>query len=287
LLAFGGTIAVSVLFSRREKRRQRALLAKVGEKYGAAVQVPAIGNPFLQLTRDDGTTIVIKTWQTDGDQTTEIVARIAAPGLPQCRILPPGSNTLKAFRQDIEIGDPVFDDTFKVKGEDPVLVQRMWREPHVRALALRVNGTYVESNGRDVKVLQDVSARAVHIEAGIELVFELVRSDPYGMGVLAELPEAQIRRDPDGFAQAHLPGLVIVGPYSNGEVVRTCVRTARGGELAVDAATLVTEAGASLQVADDELRIWFSGIETDVARLTAAAELARRLSSPPAHGVFR
>ena len=47
-------------------------------------------------------------------------------------------------------------------------------------------------------------------------------------------------------------------------------------------------AGAkSLVSTATELQIWWDGIETDKRRLIAAIELLRRLSLPPAQGVFR
>ena len=88
-------------------------------------------------------------------------------------------------------------------------------------------------------------------------------------------------------AQVPGPSPILVGPVPRGKVVRTCARTAPVGTLPGAAPSLVMPTGGSLVSTATELQIWWDGIETDKRRLIAAIELLRRLSLPPAQGVFR
>jgi len=293
LLILGAGVTVAAYTARGEKRRRLAILRYVAQQRNGTLDVGGwFGNPRLEMRQRDGTEVTVSMWSTKHGAFTELDALIPAPGLPRCKLVPAGftGGLAKALgAQDIEIGHPAFDDAFNVKGEDGVVIRRVFARARARELALLVPKSRLECDGSRIKLLQPVIESVEQVGAGIDLVLELARSDPYGLHVLGELPEAQLVRETTGLVRAQVPGPspILVGPAFTGGLVRTCVRTAATGTLPPDAETLVTPTGGYLEQTPLELRIWWRGIETDRRRLGAAIDLLRRLSSAPAQGVFR
>jgi len=292
LLIVGAGVAVAAFTARGEKRRRTAIMRAVAERrHGTLEPGGWFGNPLLEITHGDGIEIRVSMWSTKHGRFTEYNAIIPAPGLPVCRVAPTGftgrvGKVLGA--QDIEVGLVAFDETFVVKGDDPAVVRRLWPTARARDMALAFRTSRIECDASTIKLLQPVIESAEQIESGIDLVLGLARSDPFGLTVLGELPEAKLRHG-DRFVQALLPGpsRIQIGPVEQGGIVRTCARTAAIGPLPPDAVTSVSALGATLETSDQELTISWPSVEDDPRRLTAAAELLRRLASGPSLGVFR
>jgi hypothetical protein len=293
LLIIGGGIAVASFAARSEKRRRRAILTYIAKtRHGSLDAGGWFGNPRLQLSQRDGFDLTISMWSTKHGAYTEYNATLLSPGLPECRVTPTGftGEVAKALgAQDIEIGHGAFDDVFTVKADDAPAVKRMWSRSRARELALLHPKSRLECDGARLKLLQPVIDDVEQVETGIALILELAQSDPFGMKILGELPEAQLARDVRGFVRAQVPGPspILVGPVARGKVVRTCVRTAAIGTLPPDAEALVAPTGGALEQTATELQIWWPAIETDRRRLLAAVDAVRRLSVGPAQGVFR
>ncbi len=249
------------------------------------------GNPRVEIRHGDGIEIRVSMWSTRNSRCTEYLANIPAPGLPICKVSPTSfsASVGRVFGfQDIDVGVESFDRAFMVKGDDPEVVKRLW--PNARALEMvfAFASSQLECDHATIKLTRPLIEGVEQVERDLDLILDLARSDPYGLNVLGDLPEASLRHT-DRFLQVELPGpsRITIGPVDQGGVVRTCARTAAMGAVPDDAETLVTAVGATLEQTEHELRLWWPGIEADPRRLTAAADVLRRLASGPQLGVFR
>jgi hypothetical protein len=175
-----------------------------------------------------------------------------------------------------------------VKGDDPEVVRRLWPSERALEMAFAFANCQLECDHATIKLTRPRIEDVDEVERDIDLLLDLARCDPYGLNVLADLPEASLRHG-DRFLHVELPGpsRIEVGPVERDGVVRTCARTAAVGVVPDEAATLVTAQGATLEQTEHEVRIWWPSIEVDPRRLIVATDLLRQLASGPSLGVFR
>lgn len=288
----GAGVVVAVATARADKRRRVAMLRHVGERRSGTLDTGGLfGNPQLHIRFHDGVELTISMWSARHGRYTEYNAILPPPGLPECKVSPAGlaGRMGRALGvQDIHTNNDAFDAAFIVKGDDEVLVRRLWSRKRAQTMTLAFPTSRLECGGVRAMLLQPVIESVEQVETGIDLILELARSDPYGQGVLGDLPEAEVKHG-DRFLEVELPGPspIRIGPAEREGGVRTCARTVAIGSLPPGAETQVTALGATLEQTEQELRIWWPSIETDVRRLTAAADLLRQLASGPSLGVFR
>lgn len=289
----GAGIVVAVATARADKRRRVAMLRQVGERRSGMLDTGGLfGNPRLEINFHDGIELTVSMWSTKHGKYTEYNAVLPPPGLPVFAVAPAGFTGTVAralgFDFDIETGNEQFDKQFVVRGKDALVLRRLWSRARAQEMALAFPTSRLECDATRIKLLQPIIESVDQVELGIELVLELARCDPYGQHVLGELPEAQVKHG-DRFLSVELPGpsRITIGPVEREGTVRTCARTAAIGALPDDAATQVTSLGASLEQTEHELQIWWPSVEAEPRRLTAAAQVLRRLASGPSLGVFR
>ncbi|MBA3465103.1 MAG: hypothetical protein H0T46_34540 [Deltaproteobacteria bacterium] len=209
------------------------------------------------------------------------------PGTATFRIYPEGAKSFasKLFGgEDVELAvHPVFDYTFMIRADDHEAVRRMWRHEQCAAL-MGISREAVVYGEQQVIVLEapgrfedDV------IERGIDLLVALARTDLYGIRVLSTLPDA--KPVADSLVRLPGPGEIRVGPYRDGDRVRTRIWS----QIRVDREVVVPfELGtAKLESEGVETTLTWDGIEEDPRRLLAGVAFVRSLAEAPALGVFR
>lgn len=293
ILIVGASVAIGAYGARTDKRRRTAVLRTIAERRRGTLDTGGwFGNPLVDIDLSDGVEIRISMWSTKHGKFTEYSVTLPSPGLPAFDLEPPGvldRITQALGTQDITTGDHDFDQAFVLEGRDAGAIRRVWRSARTRRLAVAYRSSRLKCEGSRMRLLQPVIESVEQVETGIDLLLELARCDPYAFAVLDELPEGDVHSTAGGFHEAELPGpsRIRIGPLQRDGIVRSCARTAALGALPPDAETQVTALGATLEQTDAEVRIWWPSVEDDVRRLTAAADLLRRLASGPALGVFR
>jgi hypothetical protein len=285
----GGAIAAGMIGARSAKRRRTAILQAVAKRRNGRLDVGGwFGNPLLELVHADDIEIDVSMFSTRSAELTEVRMQVPEPGLPAFSIAQHGITSALGLAHRVTIGERLFDATFSIKATDIALVRRMWpRERAQRMYAVAPKGT-LECKGIDVKLIVPVIDTIEQVEGAVELLLELARCDPYGITALAQLPGATMVED-DGFTRAELPGpsRVLIGPFVEGGIARTCARVPATGDLAEDVEPRIVALGATLQQTHTEVRIWWAGIETESKRLLGAYEVLRAVAAGPSLGVFR
>ena len=282
-------------------RTWTAAIEEVARRRGASLVPEERGSGWigLELTEDG---IHLRVLKDRGEFTTAFVTWRARP-------LPPGTIEFEIQPLTRHI-TARFQDDFAIEGDRRTLA-RIWGPSEAR-LMLRFFASGRLSGHRDrIELRQRVGRVSPEwVEAGLDLVLRLARSDPFGLRELRELAGA---RDSTG---GDLPGVVIDGPFpiSIGPVQlegRTVTEaraelstTVEPGELAVEAdrplrgpalhdlpAHAVEQLGrigsAHVDWTRREAVIRWHEIEGDRRRLESAIEFLRILGRPPARGVFR
>jgi hypothetical protein len=294
LLAAGAMTVVAALTMRADHRRRVALLRALVERRGGTLNT---ASAIWTLELQDGIRLEISFYTSKHSNETIYWVHVPPPGTAWFKI---GSAALTDFvgklfgADDIELGDPAFDDKYVVKARDPAAVRRMWTRERMRELERHFATARIESDGMVVNLREPAHARTVDaLEQGIDFLLRLVSSDPFGLNALSALPEAVMRQG-DRFAYAELPGPqpILVGPHEIDQVARTSAWTAAVGdpkaELPPGAEELLIAIGTgTLRRTDHEVRVMWPTIETDQRRLVSAIELLRMLATGPRLGVFR
>ncbi len=210
--------------------------------------------------------------------------------------------------QDIVLGaDDDFDRRYIVRGQDPLLLRRMWSAEACRALFAVPGATVVGSpDGFDLERRGEAITTG-ELERGLELIAALDAGDLFGVEALRALggyqpPAGRFGERQPPFASPPGPGEVTVLPVCvRGAAVTRVVAAGRservgdGGRLAAldltaagIPAELARRAGdANLTQTDSELSLTWPQIVRDVAVLRAGVELVRGLLRAPSQGPYR
>ncbi len=220
-----------------------------------------------------------------------------------------GPPTEHAFAgQDIVIGvDDGFDQRYVVRGQDPLLLRRMWSADACRALLAIPGASVVGSRGGLEIERRGEALSTDELERGLELVAALDACDLCGAEALRALGGYQPpagpfdEREPPRSTPPG-PGEVTVLPvYVRGAAATRAVAVGQsamigdGGPLAgLDLAAagiadeIVRRTGDAVLVqSDGELTLTWPQIVHDVAALRAGVELVRGLLRAPSQGPYR
>lgn len=212
--------------------------------------------------------------------------------------------------QDIVIGvDQRFDREFRVQGQDPVLLRRIWTADACRALfalrAPRVEGTLEEIRVR-AQPSRDAPAPR---ERGLELLAALDRGDPLGLDLLEGWGGGVFTAPGGSFHKLippvmRVPGAleILAGPiYIGGAAVTGLkapgradpvilgrdLRNMRAAELGVPAGLHERVGAARFEQRGDHLHLLWYQIVRRAAVLDAGIETMRALLRGPRFGPYR
>ena len=210
--------------------------------------------------------------------------------------------------QDLVVGaDDDFDDRYIVRGQDPLLLRRMWSAEACRAL-LAIPGATVVGSPHGFEIERRGEALTTgELERGLELVAALDAGDLFGIEALRALggyqaPAGRFDERQPPCASPPGPGEVTVVPvFVRGAAVTRAVAVGRseqvgdGGPLVdLDLTAAGLPAGLPRRVGDGELaqvsgELWLTWpqIVRDVAALRAGVELVRGLLRAPPEGPYR
>ncbi|HUH05665.1 MAG TPA: hypothetical protein VML75_26910 [Kofleriaceae bacterium] len=323
LLAVVGIVGVGVaVVAVRSNRRRKEIWSRFAAERGGVHRVPA-GWFTRERERIEvvmhGVWLVLETYSTGSGKNRTDYTRWAAasryPNGPRCKVYREGffSSIGKALgTQDVVLGaDAAFDNAFMVKCDRPEVMRRLWTPPAMQhLLGWFPNGT-VESDGTTIALTEvGVASDPARMQAGLDLISDLASRDCYGSNALQEVGGPGFAQTEHGpLAALDAPTRVVLQAEPvNGQLV-TVARLGADPGLApmrleldengrpsdpalasalpqgaqvylrqVGAGTLSIEAGAHFS---------WRGIQTDPARLRAAAQLLGALSTGGAGGVFR
>jgi hypothetical protein len=238
--------------------------------------------------------VEVTLWSTKHASFTEYWAHLPRPGSVQFKITPShvGSRLTRLLgAQDVEIGHPEFDAIFVVKTRDEAVLRRLWTTDRARKMFLVFDTTQVDCDGEVLHMLEPRIESVEQIAAGVELLLDLARADPFGLSVLRRLPEASLAVT-ERFPYAVVPGPhpIHIGPIERDGHTVTCARTAAtaSGQPPPAATGLLAALGeGKLEIGEAETRVCWPAIEDDPRRLVAAIDLLRLLVTGPSLGAFR
>lgn len=322
-LAVIGVVGVAVAAALQWNRKRREIWSRFAAERGGVHRVPSgwftRERERIELVMHE-VWLVLETYSTGSGKNRTDYTRWAAsstyPNGPRCKVYREGffSSIGKALgTQDVVLGvDPAFDEAYMVKCDRPEVVRQLW-SPQAMQHLLRwfPNGT-VEADGTTVALTETgVASDPARMQAGLDLISDLARRDCFGSDALQEVGGPGFSHSEHG-PQAALDAptrVVLRAEPMNGRLV-TVARLGMDPGLApmllelddsgrpadpalasglpqaaqvhlrqVGAGTLAIEAGAT--------RFWWPDIQTDPARLRAAAHLLGGLSTGGPGGVFR
>lgn len=201
--------------------------------------------------------------------------------------------------QDHQLGDPQFDNSFRIKGDGGVALARRLLTPEARVLLMRwFREGYVTSSPEGVELVQlGFWEEPDLIRAGIQLIAELASRDLHGRAILNRV-KGTLSRDEDGWPRVELDTgtrVVIRAEIAGDQLGMTARATERGsaarGTWKIDDGQLEVQLPPAAQVAIarvgsgtltiDDRGICFDwhALDVDPAQLDAGATLVGALAS--------
>ncbi len=292
-VAMAVVLPTAIYFAVRQRRKRLYLYQRVAGKYpDSRCTDGGFWKRHELEVSTHGVRIKVWMWATKNSRGT-VWESSAVINMPTFRVYREGvgSSLGKSVfgTQDISVGaHGRFDDHFMVKGDDAPLVRRAWGREVCELMLARFFKARIVSDDGGLKLTEyRLLDSERDIEGGIELVGKLASGDVYGVAALQELEGASFHRGAPPYVIVSGPANIRVGPIASAAGTVTCATCPAGTSDKPPQAERLAAIDASFSRVGNQLRISWSGIETQAERLSGAIDILRELTRGPSAGVFR